>query len=146
MAKFFSYTDIERPVLLAGFVQVKNNGGSHQVYRQEETGLMVTIPKHPSGVSIGVGECVLAVVVLAARLLHINIGAKSNKYDTNVANFILFHQSKCKENPMFLIPEEVRTVKKIETVDDVKHYLSEQENRYKQTRRVKQDEYIRSVA
>ena len=130
MAKFFTYSDIEKPVLLAGFTQVKNNGGSHQVYRQEKTGLMVTLPKHASGISIGVGENVLETVVLGARLLNINIGAKYNKLDNTVYEFILAHHSKCKENPIFLIPEDIRMIFKIDTIEDVKKYLSKQQLPY----------------
>jgi len=144
MAKFFTYSDIEKPVLLAGFTQIKNNGGSHQVYRQEKTGLMVTLPKHASGISIGVGESVLEVVVLAARILNINIGAKYNKLDNNVYEFILAHHSKCKENPLFLIPEEIRMIFKIDTVEDVKKYLSNQQLSYQKHQNNRPLEEIRN--
>ncbi|PKK95947.1 MAG: hypothetical protein CVV59_00995 [Tenericutes bacterium HGW-Tenericutes-4] len=140
MAKFFSYTDIEKPVLLSGFVPIKSNAGSHQVYRQEETGLMITIPKHPEGVSVGVGQNVLEVVVLAARLTHVNIGAKSNKLATNVANYILAHHKKCKENLLFLLPEFVRDAKSIDSTQGVKQYLLEHEKRYKKHIQTKVDE------
>ena len=146
MSKFFSYKDIEKPVLLAGFVQVKNNGGSHQVYRQEQTGLMITIPKHPSGVSVRVGQKILEVVVLAARVSHINIGAKSNKLQTNVANYILDHHQKCKKNPLFLIPEDVRNCKKIDNAQDVRSYLAEQEKRYRKLQTSKNNEDARNIA
>ena len=132
MAKFYSYKDIEKPILQGCFIQVNNNNGSHQVYRQEQTDLIVTIPKHPSGVSIGVGQKVLDMVVLGARLMHINIGAKSNKFDTNISDYILDHHKKCKENVMFLIPEEIRMTQKMECPADVKKYLAKQEKQYKQ--------------
>jgi predicted RNA binding protein YcfA (HicA-like mRNA interferase family) len=146
MSKFFSYKDIEKPVLLAGFEQAKNNGGSHQVYRQKQTGLMITIPKHPSGVSVGVGQKILEVVVLAARVSHINIGAKSNKLQTNVASYILDHHQKCKKNPLFLIPEDVRNCKKIENANDVRDYLAEQEKSYKKMQNSKHSEDARYMA
>jgi predicted RNA binding protein YcfA (HicA-like mRNA interferase family) len=142
MAKFFSYSDLEKPVLLSGFKPVKSNAGSHQIYKQEETGLMITIPKHPGGVSVGVGQKVLETVVLGARMMHVNIGAKSNKLNTAVANYILSHHKKCKENLLFLIPEEVRKVKNIENPQDVRAYLLEHEHRYKKHFKAKETEYI----
>ena len=138
MAKFFKFKDIEKTVLMAGFEQVKNNGGSHQLYRDEKTGLIVTIPNHPAGVSIGVGQKVLEMVVLVARINNVNIGAKSNKHETNIANYILEHHQKCKKNLMFLVPEEIRMVKGIENESDVRNYLKENENRYKSSMQYKQ--------
>lgn len=146
MAKFFKFKDIEKAVLMAGFEQVKNNGGSHQVYRDEKTGLIVTIPSHPAGVSIGVGQKVLEMVVLVARINNVNIGAKSNKHETNIANYILDHHQKCKKNIMFLIPEEVRKIKGIENEAGVRNYLKEHENRYKGSMHYKQKLQLQPTA
>ena len=47
MAKY-KFKDIERALNATNFFEVKNNGGSHQVYKNDILGLSQPIPKHSS--------------------------------------------------------------------------------------------------
>lgn len=116
----YRFNDIENVVYLSGF-ELRNSTGSHHVYLHKMTGITVTVPKHPSGVSVGVGEKVIRTCVLCARISNVNIGKA--KLSKDIHDVIINHHKKCKDNLLFLIPEEYRIVNKIETEDDVRKYL-----------------------
>lgn len=125
----FRFEDIERAVLTAGF-EFRNATGSHHIYLDKKTGISVTVPKHPKGVSIGVSQSVLRTCVLVARVNEINIGSYKNKLTNEIYSYIESHHAKCKENLLFLIPEEHRQVNKIENAEDVRKYLSSFKQNY----------------
>ena len=116
----FKFNDIEKVVILSGF-ELRNATGSHHIYSHKQSGLTVTVPKHPQGVSVGVGEKVIKTCVLCARISNINIGKA--KLANAVHEIILEHHKRCKENLIFLIPEEFRSVFKVENEQDVHKYL-----------------------
>jgi predicted RNA binding protein YcfA (HicA-like mRNA interferase family) len=126
----YRFADIERAVLIAGFTK-RNTTGSHNIYLNEKTGLTVTVPNHTQGVSVGVAEKVLRTCVLVARINNINIGSYKHKLTNQIYDYIRSHHAKCKENILFLIPEEVREVKQISTPEQVKAYLDSYKENYK---------------
>ena len=116
----YKFNDIEKVVCLSGF-ELRNSTGSHHVYLHKMSGITVTVPKHPAGVSVGVGDKVIKTCVLCARISNVNIGKE--KLPKDIHDIIINHHKKCKENLLFLIPEEYRSVNKIESAKDVNKYL-----------------------
>jgi predicted RNA binding protein YcfA (HicA-like mRNA interferase family) len=121
----YEYKDIKKVIEAAGFVQVKNNGGSHQIFKNR-FGFSITLPEHAEGVSVGVGNEVLDLIVLACRIAKINIGAKSNKFENNISSHILDAQLKLKRRPVLLIPKEIRLLNNINDDKDATAYINKQ--------------------
>ena len=121
---------------MSGF-ELWNSTGSHHVYLHKLSGITVTVPKHPSGVSVGVGEKVIRTCVLCARISNVNIGKE--KLPKDIHDIIISHHKRCKENLLFIIPEEYRVVNKIENVEDVNKYLKYIKQNYALNNRTNQN-------
>lgn len=68
MSKFFTYKEVADFLTLNGFEFVKATG-SHYKFEDKETGATATVPNHPAGVSIGVGESVVQQVLLNSQIV-----------------------------------------------------------------------------
>ena len=123
MGKPFTFNEIEKIALAAGFQLDSANAGSHQIYKQNETDLRLTIPKHNAGVSAGVAENIVKMSVLASRICNINIGSYKNKFSSTIHEMIVEHQAKCKENPLHYLPDDYREKNKIETPQQVFKFI-----------------------
>jgi predicted RNA binding protein YcfA (HicA-like mRNA interferase family) len=121
----YEYKDIKKVIEAAGFVQVKNNGGSHQSFKNR-LGFSIFLPEKANGVSVGVGNSVLDLIVLVCRIVKINIGAKSNDFAKPIAKYILDAQIKLKKRPALLIPKTVRSLNNINTDKDAFNYINKQ--------------------
>ncbi len=132
----YTYKEIEKALLACGFVPVKNNNGSHQLFVNEATGFAQPVPKHSNGmVAPGTAESILDYAVTVARIANINIANDRYKLSNNVIDYIKKRHKRIKENPMFLFPDEVRTQNGLKTKEDVKNFLEqkiEQAKRWKQ--------------
>ena len=96
----YTYKEIERALLACGFVPVKNNNGSHQLFVSEATGMAQPVPKHSNGmVAPGTAESILDYAVTVARIANINIANDRYKLSNNVVNYIIKRHKKIKENP-----------------------------------------------
>lgn len=123
----FRFKDIEKLVKLSGF-EFRNSTGSHHIYLHKQSGITVSVPKHPEGVSVGVGEKVIRACVLCARISNINIGKA--KLTNEIHEIILNHHKRCRENILFLIPDEYREINEIKTGEDVHKYLKRIKQNY----------------
>ena len=122
----YTYKEIERALLAAGFKEIKNNGGSHQMFVHEATGFPQTLPKHSNGqVASGTAESILDYAVVAARISNINIASDRYKLGKNVVDYIKKRHIKAKENSLNWIPDKVRTQSGIETPKQAKEFLQE---------------------
>lgn len=123
----FRFNDIEKLVKLSGF-ELRNSTGSHHVYLHKQSGVTVCVPKHSEGVSVGVSEKVIRACVLCARISNINIGKA--RLTNEIHEIILNHHKRCRENILFLIPDEYREINKIKTGEDVHTYLKKIKQNY----------------
>ena len=122
----YTYKEIERALLASGFKEIKNNGGSHQMFVHEKTGFPQTVPKHSNGqVAPGTAESILDYAVLAARISNINIASDKYKLSKNVVDYIKKRHIKAKETPLNWIPDKVRIQNGIETKEEAKEFLQE---------------------
>ena len=108
MAKY-TYDDIVAALKFAGFVEEKNNGGSHQKFINPATGIGVPVPKHSNGiVAPGTAEAILDVAVLCARICDKNIGSYQSNLTKEVVDYVRKQHQKIKKDFVQLVPQFIR--------------------------------------
>lgn len=131
MAKY-KFKDIERALNATNFFEVKNNGGSHQVYKNNVLGLSQPIPKHSSDeVKSGTAESILDYVILAARIQNINIVHDRYKLTDDEKNYIIKRHAEIKNNIVALIPADIRKQQHIETFEEGQKYINDLAEKHK---------------
>lgn len=122
----YTYKDIEKALLACGFVQEKNNNGSHQMYVHEKTGFRQPIPKHSNGmVSTGTAESILSYAVMVARICNINIASDRYKLNDNVIEYIKNQHKKIKDSIMNLVPDKVKIQLQLKDENEVRKFLND---------------------
>lgn len=94
MSKFFTYKEIADFLTLNGFEFVKASG-SHCKFENKGTGSTATVPNHPAGVSIGVGESVIQQVLLNSQIVE-NADLNNKKISNAVLNVVDKYSKKFK--------------------------------------------------
>ena len=129
----YKFKDIERALNYTNFYEVKNNAGSHQVYKNFEIGLSQPVPKHAKDeVKSGTAESILDYVILAARIQNINIAGYKYNISDNVREYIVKRHAEIKKNKLALIPADIRKQRHIETLEEGQAYLDELATSHKQ--------------
>ncbi len=142
----YTYKEIERTLLACGFVEQKNNNGSHQLFLDEKTGFVQPLPKHSNGmIAPGTAESILCYAILVARLKNINICNDRYKLSKNVIDYIKKQHAKIKQNSIFLIPSAIRTQHNIASFNDAKVFMRDILKRCKLNipKKLQQIEYCR---
>ena len=131
MAKY-KFKDIERALNATNFFEVKNNGGSHQVYKNDVLGLSQPVPKHSSDeVKSGTAESILDYVILAARIQNINIVNDRYKLTDDEKKYIIKRHIEIKENIISLIPADIRKQRHIETFEEGQNFINDLAEKHK---------------
>ena len=131
MAKY-KYDDIIRALNTANYFAVNNNGGSHQVYKNNTLGLSQPVPKHSSAeVKSGTAESILDYVILAARIQNINIVRDRYKLTDDIKKYIIKRHAEIKNNIIALIPADIRKQQHIETFDEGQRYINDLSEKHK---------------
>lgn len=126
MAASYKYSDVIRTLELTGFELIKNNGGSHQAYYNKYTGLKQMVPRHSNGtVAGGTAECALDSAVLSAYILNINIGTEKSGLPQPIVEYIRKQHAHIKQDPMSMVPKEVRLACGLDTPEKVKEYIKD---------------------
>lgn len=138
----YTYKEITNALLAAGFVEQKNNNGSHQMFVNPKTGFAQPVPRHSNGmIATGTAEAVLEYVVMSAYITKTNIASDRYKLSNNVINFIKKQHAKMKEDKLKLIPYTVRKQNGIETQQDVVNFVNDKagqaKREYKQKYNIK---------
>lgn len=135
----YTYKEITNALLACGFVEEKNNHGSHQNFVHPVTGFKQPVPKHSNGiVASGTAESILEYAVMQARIANLNIASDRYKLSKNVIEFIKKHHAKIKQNLLFLVPDKVRLQNGLHSVEDVKKFINE---KIKQTKKAYQNKH-----
>lgn len=120
----YTYKEITSALLASGFVEEKNNNGSHQIFVHPKTGLAQPVPKHSNGmVASGTAEAILDYAVLSARVCNINIASDRYKLSNNVIEYIKKQHQKIKSDFKQIIPPMVRKQCGLESEKDVVDYV-----------------------
>ena len=125
----YKYTDIVNALIFAGYEPMKNNGGSHQAFINKYTGLKQVVPRHSNGkVAGGTAESILDQVTLSALILNINIGTEKSGLSKDVVNYIRKQHKHMKEDPMSMVPEEIRMACGLDNPKKVHNFIQEKIN------------------
>lgn len=125
----YKYTDIVNALIFAGYEPMKNNGGSHQAFINKYTGLKQVVPRHSNGkVAGGTAESILDQATLSALILNINIGTEKSGLPKDVVNYIRKQHKYMKEDPMSMVPEEIRVACGLDDPKKVHDFIQEKIN------------------
>lgn len=120
----YTYKEVEDALLVSGFAPKKNDGGSHQMYKNPVTGLSQPIPKHGKKLASGTAESVLDYAVFSAYLQRINICSDKYKLSQNVVNYTKkVHKEMKGNNIIRLIPAKILQQNGIGTTKEAQDYL-----------------------
>ena len=122
----YTYKEVKDALLAAGFVEQKNNHGSHQMFVNPKTGFAQPVPLHSNGmVATGTAESILEYAVMSAYITKTNIASDRYKLSQNVINFIKKQHSKMKENKLMLIPDAVRRQNGISSQEEAAQFIND---------------------
>lgn len=73
MSVVYEFGDIEDTLDVAGFVRVKNNGGSHLMYKNPITGISQPVPYHDKTLKSKTAESILSFIILSSLIQKIDL-------------------------------------------------------------------------
>ena len=120
----YTYKEVEDALLVSGFTSKKNDGGSHQMYKNPVTGLSQPVPKHGKKLASGTAESILDYAVFSSYLQRINICSDKYKLSQNVVNYTKkVHKEMKNNNIIRLIPAKILQQNGIGTTKEAQEYL-----------------------
>lgn len=120
----YTYKEVEKALFVAGFEEVKNNGGSHMMYKNEVTGLSQPMPSHGKELKSGTAESILKFALLSAFAQGIDITDKKYKLSDNVVKFAKKVYGNIRESKKNIIPASIQMQENIQTEQDANNYLT----------------------
>ena len=122
----YSYKEVTDALKACGFVEVKNNNGSHQLFVHQKTGFAQPVPKHSNSVvASGTAESILDYAIMQARISNLNIANDKFKLSKNVIEYIKKQHKKIKEDIKNLVPQAIRKQCNLQTKEEVVKFIKE---------------------